>query len=396
MWQTKKLHEVSSYIARGISPKYVGRGGVLVLNQKCIRDHEVNYIEAKRHDASVKSSLSEKLIQVGDVLVNSTGVGTLGRVAQVKEIAEPTVVDSHITIIRPSKDIFDLYFFGWVMIAIEDLVKEMGSGASGQTELSRAEFKQIKISYPESFSEQQRIVKILDEVFEGVEQAKKNAEKNLKNSRELFESYLLNVFTNPGDDWEMKKLGEVCEGVEYGSSAKSKEEGKVPVLRMGNIQNGRFDWDKLVYSDTDSEIEKYLLKHNDVLFNRTNSPALVGKTAIYKSEMPAIFAGYLIRIHRKENLLDADYLNYYLNCDIARDYGKTVTISSVNQANINGKKLKSYPIPVPPLKEQKIIVAKFDELSEQTKKLEAIYKQKIANLDELKKSVLKKAFAGEL
>ena len=194
-----------------------------------------------------------KSIQVGDVLVNSTGVGTLGRVAQVKEIAEPTVVDSHITIIRPSKDIFDLYFFGWVMIAIEDLVKEMGSGASGQTELSRAEFKQIKISYPESFSEQQRIVKILDEVFEGVEQAKKNAEKNLKNSRELFESYLLNVFTNPGDDWEMKKLGEVCEGVEYGSSAKSKEEGKVPVLRMGNIQNGRFDWDKLVYSDTDSE-----------------------------------------------------------------------------------------------------------------------------------------------
>ena len=71
---------------------------------------------------------------------------------------------------------------------------------------------------------------------------------------------------------------------------------------MGNIQDGRLDWDDLVFTDDKEEIEKYRLKHNDVLFNRTNSPELVGKTAIYKSEMPSIFAGYLIRIHRKEGL----------------------------------------------------------------------------------------------
>jgi len=142
--------------------------------------------------------------------------------------------------------------------------------------------------------------------------------------------------------------------------------------------------------------KQYLLKFNDVLFNRTNSPALVGKTAIYKSEMPAIFAGYLIRLHRKEDLLDADFLNYYLNSKMANDYGKTVVISSVNQANINGTKLKTYPIPIPSLKEQQIIVDKLDALSVETKKLEAIYNQKINDLEELKKSVLQKAFAGEL
>ena len=151
-----------------------------------------------------------------------------------------------------------------------------------------------------------------------------------------------------------------------------------------------------MYSDNDEDNKKYLLKYNDVLFNRTNSPELVGKTAIYKGEMPAIFAGYLIRIHRKENLLDADYLNYYLNSEMAMDYGKTVVISSVNQANINGTKLKTYPIPISSLEEQQIIVNKLETLSTETKRLEAIYQQKIEDLEELKKSILQKAFSGEL
>ena len=165
---------------------------------------------------------------------------------------------------------------------------------------------------------------------------------------------------------------------------------------MGNIQNGRIDWSSLVYTDDKDEIKKYLLKNNDVLFNRTNSPELVGKTAIYKGEMPAIFAGYLIRIHRKEKVLDADYLNYFLNSDLAKEQGKKVVISSVNQANINGQKLKDYLIPLPSLADQKAIVKKLDALSVETKKLEKIYEQKLVDLEELKKSVLKKAFAGEL
>jgi type I restriction enzyme S subunit len=165
---------------------------------------------------------------------------------------------------------------------------------------------------------------------------------------------------------------------------------------MGNIQNGRFNWDSLVYSDDEEDNKQYLLKYNDVLFNRTNSPELVGKTAIYKSEMPAIFAGYLIRIHIKEDLLDADYLNFYLNSKMANEYGKTVVISSVNQANINGTKLKTYPIPLPKLKQQQAIVQKLDALSAETKRLEAIYQRKIEDLEELKKSVLQKAFNGEL
>ena len=213
--------------------------------------------------------------------------------------------------------------------------------------------------------EQKRIVAVLDEAFDAIAKAKENAEKNLSSSRELFKSYLQSELLN--NKWEQKLLGEVCEDVE-----------------------------KLVYSDDKIETKKYLLKHNDVLFNRTNSPEWVGKTAIYKSERPAIFAGYLIRIHRKEKMLDADYLNYFLNSDMAMKYGKTVTISSVNQANINGAKLMRYPIPVPPIAVQKNIVKRLNSLATEIQRIESVYTRKLADLEELKKSILQKAFSGEL
>lgn len=283
------------------------------------------------------------------------------------------------------------WFLEWDTEKIKD---EQGTGTT-MIHVSKGSIEKRDIPLP-PILEQKRIVALIEEAVKAIDKAKKNAERNLNNAKELFEAYLHNILTNPGKDWMEKKLGDVCERVEYGSSSKSKKEGSIPVLRMGNLQNGRLNWDELVYSDNKQENEKYLLKYNDVLFNRTNSFELVGKTAIYKGELPAIFAGYLIRIHRKEGLLDADYLNYYLNSEMAREYGKSIATSSVNQANINGTKLKSYPIPLPPLKEQHQIVANLDALSNKAKKLETIYQQKLTNLDELKKSILQKAFNGEL
>ena len=242
--------------------------------------------------------------------------------------------------------------------------------------------------------DQQRIVSLLDEAIAAIYAAKLNAQKNVQNSRAFLESYIESGFSNK--KWKWEKLGSLCDGVEYGSSAKSKKLGGIPVLRMGNIQDGSLDWGNLAYTDDNAEIAKYLLKHNDVLFNRTNSPELVGKTAIYKSEMPAIFAGYLIRICRKQDLLDADYLCYFLNSRIAREHGKTVVISSVNQANINGAKLKDYPIPAPSLSEQRSFVSKIDSLRRETQRLVCIYERKLAALEALKSSLLDRAFSGKL
>lgn len=289
-------------------------------------------------------------------------------------------------------DHLDHNFLKYLLLAEGEELLRFASGSVHQT-IYFPEVKAFHIAHP-VLAEQRRIVQALDEALSGLAIVQANAAQNVENARALFESYLQIVFTDKR--WEKRALGELCDRVEYGSAAKSQKEGKVPVLRMGNIQGGRFDWEDLVYTNDPDEIERYALRYNDVLFNRTNSPELVGKTATYKGERPAIFAGYLIRIHRKPELLDADYLNYFLNSRIAFDYGRTIMISSVNQANINGAKLKTYPIPTPSLPEQEAIVKRLDALVAQIQRLVRIFEQKQAAAAALKKALLQRAFVGEL
>ena len=335
-------------------------------------------------------SLKYGIPKEGDIMV--TGVGTLGICYVVKPKDRFYFKDGNIIWLKKTLDINSQYVeYAFKSDYLRKQIDDSVGATVGTFTIIKA--KNTLIPIP-SFPEQQRIVQILDEAFEKIDTLKGNAEKNLQNAKKLFENYLRTILLDK--KWPIRTLGSVCERVEYGSSTKSTVDGEIAVLRMGNIQHGKFNWDKLVYSDNAEDNKKYLLKYNDVLFNRTNSPELVGKTAIYKGEMPAIFAGYLIRIHRKENVLDADYLNYYLNSEMAMNYGKSVVISSVNQANINGTKLKSYPIPLPPLKAQQKIVEHLDALSVYCKGLEANYQKTIAQCEEMKKAVLGKAFRGEL
>ena len=226
-WQTEKLGEVCSLLNRGISPKYIDISGICVLNQKCIRDHHVSYEQARRHDLAAKSVSENRFIQLGDVLVNSTGTGSLGRVAQVRDAPEePTTVDSHVTIVRPKQGRFYQDFFGYMLILIEEAIKEAGEGCGGQTELARSVLaEKFSVSYPTSVVEQQRIVAILDQAFEGIAKARANAEQNLQNARALFESHLQSVFTQRGERWQENELGEISK-INYGYT-ESANYGKV-------------------------------------------------------------------------------------------------------------------------------------------------------------------------
>lgn len=146
----------------------------------------------------------------------------------------------------------------------------------------------------------------------------------------------------------------VCE-LKYGTSEKSVSVGKIAVLRMGNITNvGTIDYSNLVYSSNDEDIKQYSLEKDDLLFNRTNSSEWVGKTAIYKEEQPAIYAGYLIRI--RPLLIASDYLNAVMNSSYYCNWCYNVKTDAVNQSNINAQKLSQLMIPIPPLEEQGRIV----------------------------------------
>ena len=169
--------------------------------------------------------------------------------------------------------------------------------------------------------------------------------------------YQQNVPFEVPENWVWCKLEDIVYELKYGTSEKSSSVGKIAVLRMGNITNiGTIDYSDLVYSSNEEDIKQYSLKKDDLLFNRTNSSDWVGKTAIYKEERPAIYAGYLIRI--RPILISPDYLNIVMNSSYYRNWCYNVKTDAVNQSNINAQKLSQLMIPVPPSKEQERIIVK--------------------------------------
>ena len=165
---------------------------------------------------------------------------------------------------------------------------------------------------------------------------------------------------------------------------------------MGNLQGGEIDWDDLVFTSEETEIAKYRLATGDVLFNRTNSPELVGKTAIYRGQRPALFAGYLMRVNHIPSVVCSGYLNYFLNTGVARQYGNSVKTDGVNQSNINGAKLAGYPFPYCSLPEQQEIVRLLEEQFEAIERNERELDAALQRSEALRQAILKKAFTGRL
>lgn len=143
-WLPKVIDDVSEYINRGISPNYDDDGEYLVINQKCVRNRLLKLDLARRQSKEYKI---EKAVQLGDVLINSTGTGTLGRVAQVWSNLEKVTVDSHVTIVRPNKDI-PYFWLGYTLMSLEKRLEDMGEGATNQKELNRARIREIEVKLP--------------------------------------------------------------------------------------------------------------------------------------------------------------------------------------------------------------------------------------------------------
>lgn len=242
-----------------------------------------------------------------------------------------------------------------------------------------------------SLSEQHRIVKILDEVFGNIEKVKENAEKNLQNSKELFESYLRNIFEKAGDDWEEKTMDEVCE-----ISSKLVDPRKSEFLDLIHIGAGNMETksEKLVGLKTSREEKlisgKFLFDESMVLYSKIR-PYLM---KVARPNFSGLCSADIYPLVPKKNLT-RDYLFYLLLTPMFTEFAIKGS-ARAGMPKVNRKHLFSFNFFLPPLSEQKAIVKKLDALAGETKKLEAIYTQKLANLEGLKKSVLKKAFNGQL
>lgn len=165
------------------------------------------------------------------------------------------------------------------------------------------------------------------------------------------------------DSYKATTIRAVAVLVEYGTSKKSDDDTSgVPVFRMGNIQDGRLRLDDLKYAQRDRETDRLLLQDGDLLFNRTNSPELVGKAAVFHESEPMTFASYLIRVRFAPEVAEPDFVSYWINSAWGRAWAHQVKTDGVSQSNINGTKLGAMPLPLPPLEEQREIVRRATQL----------------------------------
>ena len=280
---------------------------------------------------------------------------------------------------------------------IEELFSELDNGVETlqKTKQQLAVYRQavLKEAFEGSFTKEWRNKNpefTAEQVWSYIAEKKKQC-KNVKTYK-LEEKIQLGMLP---DSWRWVNIGDVSQGPEYGTSQKSIEKGKTPVIRMGNLQKGIIDWTDLVFSNDDAEIEKYKLIPGDVLFNRTNSPELVGKTAIYRGEQEAIFAGYLIRINQFD-CINAEYLAYYMNSFTAKHYGNKVKTDGVNQSNINGKKLCSYPFPLCSVEEQAQVVYELESRLSVCDSIEKTVDTALKQAVAMRQNILKQAFEGRL
>jgi len=379
-WQTKKLGEVCEiYQPKTITAKaMVPDGKYVVFGANGIIGHYNKY----NHEEP------QLLITCRGATCGSVNISTA-----------KSWITGNAMVIRPKNTSLNLKYLEYMFRGGLDISKVITGAA--QPQITRSNLEPTEISYP-NISEQKRIVGVLDGVFENIDKAKVNTEKNLQNSKELFETYLNSIFDKAINKWEQKRFEEIVLSNVIGLVKNVKQQSiieKYKYVKMNNItRDNLFDLSKYTrVNATQQEIEKYNLIKNDFLFNTRNSYELVGKTCIFggDKEKHILFNNNIMRV-RFIKTINPHFINYAFSSKLIANKIKYLKSGTTNVSAIYYKNLKDLMLSIPSFYEQKSIVKKLDKLSEQAKKLEKCYKQKLLLLEELKKSVLSKAFSGDL
>ena len=349
-------------------------------------DKYVTYIPESKKNRYCKDDdilLGRYGASVGKVLVNKAGAYN---VAVMKTIPDESVL-------------LKRYFFYY--LNSQEFQNQLLNTASrsAQDGFSKEDMFDFPIFIP-SLEDQKRIVKILDNTLASIEKAKVNTEKNLQNVRELFESYLNEVFTNLFKINDKKPISEIATVI-GGFSFKStdfKKEGKYQVIRMGNVRPGIIrEKESPVYIDELDEkiLKKALLLPKDVIITQTGTKKKrdYGFTAMI--EKNNYLLNQRIASIRFSNMYLPEFFLYFSWTNIFKDQYFANETGTVGQGNVGIGAITDAKVPILAVKEQQLIIDKFDQLINATKKIEIIYQRKLNELEEFKKSILQKAFNGE-
>jgi type I restriction enzyme S subunit len=428
-WSWVKLGDVCK-VKGGFAfkSKEYKKEGVPLVRISNIEDMKISLEDCVYIQSDNEEKIKEFILHKGDILIALSGA-TTGKYGiynhDRKAFLNQRIGRLHF---NGSDKILPVFIYLYLEI-IRSKILQTAYGAA-QPNISPSEISDFPIPLP-PLPEQKKIVEKIEELFRGLDNGVASLKKAKAQLRLYRQSVLAFAFSgrlvgevgsrqlavgkiemlkaaepqvdykNNGlpEGWKWVKLGDVIESIQYGTSDKANGSEKgIPVLRMGNIQDGKLDYSNLKYFDKNYEdLNKYILADGDLLFNRTNSAELVGKSALYKRYHPkSIFASYLIRVKVNKSIYSSEFLNYYINSSYGRAFIKSVVSQNVGQANVNGTKLKSMSVPMIPLNQQTQIVEEIEKRFSEADNLEKAIDDSLEKSEALRQSILKQAFKGRL
>lgn len=395
-WETKMLGELCEFqrgLTYGKSDEVdVSNNVVLRANNINLANHTIDLSEL-RYISDAVSVPAAKKVRKGSLLV-CTASGSkshLGKIAYIDNDYE-YAFGGFMGQITPIPRVNGRYLFHVLTSPVYKTFIEALSDGVNINNLKFDNLRQFPIPVP-SLDEQHRIVAILDEAFEGIATAKANAEKNLQNARELFDAHLGSVFAKAGEGWSVERVGAIADCCLGKMLDKAKNKGDLkPYLRNQNVRWFAFDQrDVQEMRFTPDEFERYSVRRGDVVICEGGYP---GRAAIWDDDEPIFIQKALHRVRFSEATLGRWFLYYLYSQEASGVLRQHFTGTGIQ--HFTGTALSRLRLPIAPSAVVAALVERFDALAEEVTALEAIFRSKLAALDELKKTLLQQAFAGNL
>ena len=396
-WQTKLLGEVLEK-TETVNPLQSPNSEFDYIDVSSVSNTTFEIQETQRLKGKDAPSRARKLVRTNDVIF-ATIRPTLQRIAVVPKHLDKQVCSTGYFVLRPNQGIDHRFVF--YSLFTENFSAQMESLQKGASypAVTDGDVRAQEIPVP-PLAEQQRIVGLLDEAFEGIATAKANAKKNLQNARALFESHLQSVFTQHGPGWVEKSIGELCERLHQGLNTAGEKvkfyESGYPIIQTRNINDGVVELDSKMkfMSEEDWQLykDKYRPEVGDVFFTNIGT---IGKTSIVTTDRDYLIHWNIFKLRPLLGRITPEFLRYTLEQLTVSGYFEKLqkggTVDFVTK-----KMISEALILLPTIAEQKTIVAKLDDLREETQRLARLYERKLSALEALKRSLLHQAFTGEL
>lgn len=393
-WKSHRLASVVDQALTGFASGEDVEDGLLQVRMNNITtDGTIDWTKRRRVPPP-NSKKGAPFVKAGDVLFNHTNSPDLvGKSAYFSGFSEAVTYSNHFICLSPRENALDgNYLARWLQQQWQGgCFRSMCKQWVNQATVGKDSLLNLEIPLP-PLEEQKRIAAILDQA-DDIRRKRKHAIDRLNQlGQAIFHEMFGDLATNPMG-WQIGKIDDLTASTQYGTSSKAGESGEYPILRMGNLlYSGEMDFSALKFIDFPAnEVEKYTVRSGDILFNRTNSPDLVGKTSVYYGKEPMGFAGYLVRLRVNDRAVP-EFISAYLNSGYGKAILRGMCKAIIGMANINAKELRGIPIPLPPIKLQQEFNLKITAMRD---KYDAP-KAHLRSLDRLFASLQHRAFAGEL